>query len=586
MAFDGAYLHKIKQEIDKLAGGRIDKISQPTHDSIVIALRSGGANHKLLISAEAAGAKLHLTKSALENPHSAPMFCMLLRKHLGGGKLLRTQQQGLDRILTLVFEATNELGDRVELSLVCEIMGRRSNIILVNADGRIIDAIKRVDFVTSEVRQILSGLTYTLPPAQQKLNPLVTSPQVMAQAVCGGRELPLSKALLEQVEGLSPMLTREVGCFVCGTADTAVSELSPQQRERLTSFLGVLQAAMEEDGGQPWVVRDGKGKPVDFCLIEPKQFPDSYRVEQAEGYSALLDGFYRNKDVAERVRQKSGDLRKLLCVVRDRVARKVAAQQQELLESQDREQKKQWGDIISANIYQMQKGDNILQTVDFFDPAQPTVEIPLDPMLTPSRNAQRYYGIYRKAVTAEGKLRELIASGEHELAYLETVIAELDRAESDAELQAIREEAAAQGYSRPASKEQGKKPVKLAPLRYISSDGFTILSGRNNLQNDQLTLRDATNYDLWLHTQKIPGSHTIILTDGCRELPNSTLEEAAVIAACNSSAGESSKVPVDYTYIKNVKKPRGAKPGMVIYETYQTAIVDPDKERAEALRVK
>lgn len=586
MAFDGGYLHKVKQEIDKLAGGRVDKISQPTHDCIVIALRSGGGNHKLLISAEAAGAKLHLTKSALENPHTAPMFCMLLRKHLGGGKLLRTQQAGLDRILTLVFEATNELGDRVELSLVCEIMGRRSNIILVNSEGRIIDAIKRVDFVTSEVRQILSGLRYTLPPAQQKLNPLVTPPEALAQAVRGGRALPLSKGLLEQVEGLSPMLAREISWFVCRGADSVTSELTAAQQERLTFFLGVVQAALGEEGGQPWLVRDATGKPVDFCFIEPQQFPEGYRLEQAEGYSALLDGFYRNKDVAERVRQKSGDLRKLLCVARDRVSRKVAAQQQELLESCDREQKKQWGDILSANIYQMQKGDTVLRSVNFFEEAQPWVEIPLDPMLTPSRNAQRYYALYRKAATAEGKLRELIAKGEHEHAYLETVIAELDRAESDAELAAIRQEVTGQGYTRPEGKEQGKKPVKLAPLRYRSSDGFTILSGRNNLQNDQLTLRDATNYDLWLHTQKIPGSHTIILTEGCRELPPRTLEEAAVIAACNSSARDSSKVPVDYTQVRNVKKPRGAKPGMVIYESYQTAIVEPDKERAEALREK
>ncbi|MEG1942709.1 MAG: NFACT family protein, partial [Angelakisella sp.] len=289
---------------------------------------------------------------------------------------------------------------------------------------------------------------------------------------------------------------------------------------------------------------------------------------------------------SERVRQKSGDLRKQLMVARDRVARKLAAQQQELLTSRDREQKKQWGDIISTNIYQMEKGNTILRTVNFFSDTQETVDIPLDPMLTPSRNAQRYYSQYRKAVTAEAKLHEFIASGEHELAYLETVLEELLRAESDAELAAIREEATAQGYTRPTAKEQGKKPVKLAPNRYLSSDGFTILSGRNNVQNDQLTLKDATNYDMWLHTQKIAGSHTIIITDGCREIPPRTLEEAAIIAACNSSARDSSKVPVDYTYVKNVKKPRGAKPGMVIYETYQTAIVDPDRSRAEALRVK
>ncbi|MEG1687155.1 MAG: NFACT RNA binding domain-containing protein [Angelakisella sp.] len=585
MALDGAYLHKIKQEIDVLCGARIDKVSQPTHDSVVLVLRGEGANRKLLLSAEPAGSKLQFTTQQLENPKSAPMFCMLLRKHLGSGRLLRCEQYGMDRILSLVFETVNELGDKVELSLVCEIMGRRSNIILVNEQGKVIDAIKRVDFVTSEVRQILSGISYQLPPAQQKRNPTTIDCQAVAAEIRRGRDIPLSKALLEQLEGVSPTVCRELAYLVCGGDSTAAS-LDAAAVSRLAEVLQQLQAALEPGAGVPTLVRDLTGKPVEFSFMPLTQYPDSYPRETYPSYSALLDNFYAGKDMAESMRQKGGDLRKQLSVARDRIIRKLAAQQQEFLNSQERDKKREFGDIIAANIYHMKKGDENLQAVNFFDPNQAEIVIPLDPRLGPSQNAQRYYGEYRKAATAEQKLHGLIESGTHEQAYLETVLSELDRAESDAELQAIRQEAVGQGYLRSRVVDR-QKPVKLLPHRYLSSDGFVILSGRNNLQNDQLTLREAQNYDLWLHTQRIPGSHTIIITDGCHELPNRTIEEAAVIAACNSGAGEShAKVAVDYTYVKNVKKPRGAKPGMVIYDNYQTAMVQPDRARAALLEKK
>lgn len=587
MAFDGAYLHKIKQEIDQMVGARIDKISQPTHDSIVIALRGfSGGNRKLLVSAEAAGAKLHFTRAQLENPKTAPMFCMLLRKHLGSGKLLGARQIGLDRVLTLVFETVNELGDRVELSLVCEIMGRRSNLILVDANGKVIDAIKRVDFVTSQVRQILSGITYQPPPGQQKLNPLEVSPDEIAAAVCTGRDIPLSKALLEVIEGFSPVLCREISHRVCGNSDSTACQLTDLQRQQLVVVLAQIAQALSPQGGQPTLVRDKGGQMVEFSFIPLTQYPESCTVIQPESYSALLDDYFSGKDLAESMRQKSGDLRRQLCQVRDRITRKLALQRQEYLSSQNREQKREYGDIISANIYQMEKGDKTLRAVNFFSPHGEEITIPLDITLTPAKNAQRYYGEYRKAATAEKKLKELITSGEQELEYLEAVISQLDRCSSEAELQALREEVASQGVIPDRGrKDRGRsKPVKLPPLRYLSSDGFVILSGRNNLQNDQLTLRDAKNYDMWFHTQKIPGSHTIILTDGCHQLPERTLEEAAVIAACNSGAGDSNaKVPVDYTYIKNVKKPRGARPGMVIYDSYNTAMVQPDRTLAERL---
>ncbi len=583
MAFDGAYLRKIKQEIDVLSGGRVDKISQPTKDSIVVALRSGGKNHKLFISAEAAGAKMHFTTSQLENPKTAPMFCMLLRKHLTGAKLLGAEQYGLDRAIAIRVEGTNELGDKVEIRLVCEIMGRRSNIILVNQDGKVIDAIKRVDFVTSEVRQILSGVTYELPPSQDKLDPTATSINDLCIAILHGRDIPLSKAILEQVEGFSPMICREISHFVTGTMDSVISALTTEQKERLEFYLGVIKTALKPDGGQPVIIKNERGTQIDFTFIEPIQYPDNYKIIHCDSYSNVLDTFYSGKDKAESLRQKSADMHKLLSSIYDRVTRKIAVQLQELEDSKDREVKRKYGDIISANMHMISKGDDKLVTQDFYDENCGEIEIALDIMLTPSKNAQKYYTEYKKLCTAEHKLQELIADARQELEYLASVISQIERAETDAELLAIREEIVAQGYSR-AQKKTGQKLAKLQPHRYVSSDGFTILSGRNNEQNDRLTLKDSHNYDLWLHTQDVPGSHTVIVANGERVIPSRTIEQACIIAACNSSARNSSKVAVDYTYIKFVKKARGARPGMVIYDNYQTAIVDPDFELANELK--
>ena len=589
MPFDGGFLHKISQEIGALAGARIDKIAQPGRELVVLTLRGSGANRKLLLSASAAAPKVHFTRESLENPKAAPMFCMLLRKHLGSGRLLRAEQPGLDRVLRLVFETVNELGDRVETSLVCEIMGRHSNLILVDHRGKIIDAAKRVDFVTSEVRQVLPGMTYAPPPSQGKRSLLEVSPKELARAVAAGRDIPLSKAVLEQAEGLSPLICREVSHFVCGAAETTAGSLTPAQLERLEFYLGVVATALGEGCGTPALIRNPQGEAVDFSYLDLRQFPEDWPVEHFESYSALVDQFYAGRDSRERMRQKTAQLRKHLTTHRDRLVRKLAAQAHDLEATANRQQYKEWGDIISANLYRVQRGDKSLRAQNFFSPQGEEIEIPLDPKFTPAKNAQKYYTEYRKAATAEEKLQELMAAGSQELSYLESAIAELERASGEEELQGIREELISQGYIRQESR-QKQRPGKLPPLRYRSSDGFLILCGRNNLQNDQLTLREARNYDLWLHTQKIHGAHVIVVGEGAREIPDRTIEEAAVIAACNSAAGTGAggaagaKVPVDYTYVKNVKKPAGARPGMVVYDPYQTAMVPVDHRRAEALR--
>ena len=590
MPIDGGFLHKIAQEIDTMSGARVDKIAQPGKDLLILSLRGSGVNRKLLLSAGAAAPKVHFTHEILENPKMAPMFCMLLRKHLGGGRLLRAEQPGLDRVLRLVFETANELGDRVETSLVCEVMGRHSNIILVDAGGKIIDAVKRVDFAASGLHPVLPGITYRLPPAQEgKRSLLEVSPRELARSVAAGRDIPLSKAILEQVQGLSPLVCREAAHFACGPAEVTAGSLTPGQLERLEFFFGTIATALGEGCGIPTLVRDPQGQKVDFSFLDIRQYPEDWQVDHEKSFSLLLDKFYAGKDSRERMRQMTSQIRKHLVTQRDRLVRKLAAQTQELEAAGDRDRLRQWGDIITANLYRIRWGETVLRAPNFFSPEEEMIEIPLDKRLTPIKNAQKYYTEYKKAGTAEAKLMEQIQKGNEDLRYLESAIEELDRASSEEELQGIREELASQGYLRPDQKVARVKPLKLPPLRYHSSDGFLILCGRNNIQNDQLTLREARNTDLWLHTQKIHGAHVIVVAEG-QPVPDRTIEEAAVIAACHSAAGTSdaagAKIPVDYTLVKHVKKPAGARPGMVVYHPYRTALVPPDHKLEKKLREK
>lgn len=585
MPFDGGFMRKICQEISGMAGAHVDKISQPTREILILWLHGAQGTRKLLLSASAVTPKIHFTDAPLENPKTAPMFCMLLRKRLGGGKLLRAEQAGLDRVLTLAFECTNELGDRVELRLICEIMGRHSNIILTDGFGKILESIKRVDFAASETRPILPGIVYTLPPAQPKIDITADGEAALIEMLLSGRAIPLSKALQEKADGFSPMLCREVSHFVCAGADLPAADLSPAQLERLRFYLGVVAAALRADGGRPCIVLDADGRPADFSYLEPLQFPTDWKIIPCASCSEAVDRFFAGRDAADEMRRRSAQLLKTVSNMQQRLVRKLAAQGQELERTALRQQYREWGDLISANLYQLRQGDTLLRTPNLFSEAQETLEIPLDARLSPSKNAQRYYTEYRKASTAEQKLRELIASGKHELEYLDSVLSQLRRVPTGDDLEGIRQELAAQGL---IHGDRGKKarPVRLAPLRFRSSDGFVILCGRNNLQNDQLTLREAKNYDLWLHTQKIHGSHVILISEPDREFSPTAIEEAAVIAAVHSDAAEQVKVPVDYTPVKYVKKPNGARPGMVVYETYQTLMVVADKTRAQTLREK
>jgi len=590
MALDGAYLYTVAQELreallsEEASPSRVEKISQPSREELVIVLRTRRGSRKLLFSANADSPRLHFTSLALENPKQPPMFCMLLRKHIGSGRLTAVRQTGLDRVLALDFEAINELGDPVTLSLVIEIMGRHSNIILVGGDGRIIDAIKRVTEEVSSVRLVLPGVVYRQPPSQGKVNLLAGSPGEAMERFEAASSQDCAKALLNALEGVSPLLARELVFRALKGQDIQKGELSGYYKSRISEEFSDLRERLADNRLELTVVTDEKKKIRDFTFLDVAQYGASVEKRRFSSPSELLDVFYADRDQISRMKQRSHDLLKLLVNATERITKKLALQKEELAACENREHYRICGDLLNANLYKLQKGDRSAVLENFYEEGAPELEIPLDVRLTPAQNAQKYYGEYRKAAVAEEKLKVLMADSEKELLYLDSIFDAVSRTTGESELLEIREELYEQGYIRAPGK---KRPMLKAqpPLRYRSGDGFSILCGRNNKQNDRLTLKTAKNYDMWLHTQGIAGSHVIIESEG-RPISDEAVEEAAVIAAYNSKGRLSSRVAVDYTLVKNVKKPNGAKPGMVIFTDYRTAYVSPDPALVERLAVK
>lgn len=573
MALDGITLSMLKNEIsEKLIGARIDKIHQPSKEELVIALRWNGGNGKLLISASANGPRIHFTEASVDNPKNPPMFCMLMRKHLSGAKLVEIEQFGLERMLHLSFSTYNEFGDPVIIKLAVEIMGRHSNIMLLGPDGKIIDSIKRVTADMSSVRQVMPGMSYVFPPAQNKMNTLDLDYMSFIERLKNGRDIPLSKALMENLDGVSPIVCREISDIVTGGFDTKAHDLNNDDCEKLVNCLEKIAETVKNGNAVPYLVIEENGHPLDFTFMKVNQYGDAMEVQKCESFSAMLDKFYSERSGADRMKQRSNDLFKFVVNLADRISRKLDVQRQELARSTERDILRVKGELIHANLWMIEKGMTSVVLENYYEDCKP-VEVKLDPRLSPNQNAQHYFSEYRKADTAEKMLKKFIEKGEAELSYIESVFDLLSRARTDDEVIAIREELVAQGYLKNHRK-NNQKPVKLAPKEYISTDGFKILCGRNNIQNDKLTFKDSRKNDIWLHTQKIHGSHTVIVTEG-REVPETTLQQAAIVAAYNSKGRESSLVPVDYTEIRNVKKPSGAAPGKAIYEHYKTAYVRP-----------
>lgn len=583
MALDGAFLYAVKNELTPLIGSRVEKIHQPSREEIIISLRTKQGGKKLYISANAGSARIHITEKNVDNPQTPPMFCMLLRKHLGSGKLIGIRQDGLERILFLDFECVNELGDVVTVTLACEIMGRCSNLIIINHESKVIDSIKRVDEDMSRERIVLPGMRYTLPPRNDRLNFLKAEPAEIISTLENTPPAELSKALIRIFEGISPILACEWTFFAGRGVYINSDKIEPNQLERLLFAVKRTREQLEKGECFFIVVKDKEGQLRDFSFIRLTQFGTLMYTKELSSASELLDYFYFERDRAARTKQRANDLFKLLVNLTERTSRRIAAQREELAECADKDYYKLCGDLISANMYRIQKGDSLLIAENFYDESCPEIEIKLDVRKTPSQNAQKYYGEYKKSVTAEEKLAVQIEKGEEELQYLDSVFDSLTRAVSENDIIQLRLELREQGYIKSGSSKV-KPPKALPPIEYKSSDGFTVLVGRNNHQNDQLSLKFAEKSDIWLHTQSITGSHVLIVTDG-ETPPDRTIEEAAVIAAVNSRGRNSTLVPVDYCLAKFVKKPSGAKPGKVIFTNYQTAFVKPDAELEQQLRV-
>lgn len=573
MALDGAFLNNVKRELGILIGGRVDKISQPSREEIVITFRTRGGNEKLLFSAAAGSARVNITKAAIENPKVPPMFCMLMRKHLGSGRLLDIRQDGLERILYFDFEAMNELGDMVKITLAAEIMGRCSNLVIINADGKIIDSIKRVDAEMSRERMVLPNMTYSCPPRDERIDFRNCTAEDIVKAAEPLPEADLSKTLIKIFEGISPVAAREWVYYAAQGNDAVKSDLNGELLERLT--FAVQQTARECGEGKCTytVIKDKDGMLKDFSFMPIYQYGGLMDTKEFDSACALLDYFYTERDSVARMKQRSQDMYRLLQSTSERIARRLANQREELKISAERDRLKLYGDLISANLYRVEKGMGNVTVENFYDEACPQIEIKLDKRLTPSQNMQHYYAEYRKADTAEKILTEQIAKGEEELSYIDSVFDALTRAKGEDEVNELRMELAEQGYIR-SSKLKGKPPKAHPPLEFKSPEGFAILIGRNNKQNDMLTTKLAEKTDIWLHTKDITGSHVIIRAEG-KTVPDETIVYAARLAAFHSKAKNSSQVPVDYVPVKLVKKPAGSKPGMVIFTGNRTLYVTP-----------
>ncbi|MCL2202773.1 MAG: NFACT family protein [Defluviitaleaceae bacterium] len=567
MPLDGATLSGVVHELERaLIGGRVDKISQPEPDEIVLSIRSGGANYKLLLTANASAPRVHFTAQSKASPLTAPLFCMVLRKHLSGGRVLAIQQPEFERIVALAIESRNEMGDMTRKNLLIEIMGKHSNIILTDGNDKVLDAIKHVPPSLSAVRTILPGAKYVAPPCRGKSNPLAATLTPLPDTT-----ETIQGSLFARYNGVSPLLAGEICALAQVHPDTPLSHVTPEEMKKLTEAFSALFARVRAGDFSPRIYYDETGKGVD---IAPWPFL-SYAHLRAEPYgsaSEMLENFYLRRDAAYRLKQKTTDLRKVLSTLLERHQKKALTHEKSLADTQNRDRLRIMGELLTAYLHKIERGAESFAAENFYE-SNATVEIPLEPTLTPAENAQRYFRQYNKQKRAHIALEGQIAQNTADIAYLESVRTALDTASGEEDMAEIRTELAQQGFIKKIPHKKTKqRPSK--PLHYTSSDGFDIYVGKNNTQNDQLTLRTAHTTDLWFHTKDIPGSHVILITRGA-EPPEGTIREAANLAAYHSRGRASSNVPVDYTPRKNVRKPAGAKPGYVIYDHHKTLYITP-----------
>lgn len=583
MAFDGITVSAIKAEIeDKILGGRIDKVYQPEKDEIILGIRSMGQAYKLLLTSNASNPKFHFTQTNPSNPMTPPLFCMVMRKHLQSGKIIKIEQPDFDRILNIYVESLNELGDYSVKKLVLEIMGRHSNIILTDENNTILDCIKHIGHDTSSVREVLPGREYTLPPSQGKINTLELDNNNFNEVLENNPSFEIQSVIYKNYTGISPIAASEICYRANVNGSTPVEALTDIQKEIVFNKFAELVEDIKANRFYPESITNEKGKTIDFSPIEMTQFK-GLEIKKYTSISELIESFYANRDFAYRIGQKTQDLRKLITQNIERCIRKKDIQMQTLRSIKNRDELRLKGELLTANIYSIKKGMTTVELPNYYSENQELVAIELDSNKTPSENAQKYYKAYNKAKRTFEALKDQIKSNDEELAYLESVLTSVNNCTDEQDVKEIRRELREEGYVKKVKNQKDKSKKHSVPLHFISQDGFDIYVGKNNIQNDELTLKFARPRDIWMHTKNIPGSHVIIVANG-QTIPDTTLNEGAMLSAFYSKAKNSSKVPVDYTEKKNVKKPNGSKPGFVIYETNKTAYITTSEEEIKKIR--
>lgn len=574
MAFDGLAISCMVQELnDILSQGRVDKVLQPEYDEIILAVRSGGKNRRLVLSASSSNPRVHLTSVQKENPEKAPMFCMLLRKHLLGGKVVAVTQPDFERVVEFHIESHDELGDVSVKRLIIEVMGRVSNIILVDSAGKVLGSIKHIDFSVSQVRQLIPGMMYEMPPSQGKINPLTAGLEDIKDKLFA-YSLGADKFLLDTFVGIGPMSAREIAYVGTGSADTNCLSMTSEQKTKFAEFINEFFEKIKKGEFSPVLIYKDEEKIKDFSSINITHYENLFVVKKCETFNDAVEEYFKTKDFQERISQKTSSLMKFVETNIQRCQKKLALQQQKMKDCENKEKNKVIGDLLTANLYRINYGDEFVEVEDYYNNME-VIKISLKPELSPSQNAQRYYTIYQKLKNAEVVTAQQMELAKQEIDYLESVKENLMIAENERDINELRDELYGQGYHvKRGEKSKIRKQVS-KPLQFQLSDGFVAYVGRNNTQNDELTLRQSRSNDLWFHTKYIHGSHTVIKTEG-RTPSDDVIVEAAKICAYYSKARNSANVPVDYTIIKNVKKPSGAKPGMVIYDNYNTVNVKPE----------
>lgn len=585
MALDSIAVSALRFELEKaLIGGRIDKVHQPEKDELTVSVRTFTENYKLVICASPSNARIHLTDKFKDNPKTAPMFCMLLRKHIQGGKITQIRQPDFERIIEFIIQTRNELGDVVFKRLIVELTGRNANIVLCEENGHIIEAARHIDPIQSSVRQILPGIAYLPPPKQDKIAFLDANDDFSLNYDEPGQLV--QSVLMTQISGISPLFAREIVWLATGRCDTDVTRLTDKEKKDIIIHLERLRNKANICDFSPTLITETEtGRLIDFSPFDIKQYEGACKTEHLDSMCDAIGKFYSERADKERLKQRSADITRIITTNLERLAKKLVIQQKTLKDAENKEKYRQYGDLIMSSIYTISSGSTEVVVQDYFSDNAPEISIPLKPELSPAENAQRYYKKYTKAKNAEIEVKKQIESATAEIEYLESTLAMVENCSDYADISAIRAELAEGNYVKtvPVRRKNGSEKQS-KPHHFISSDGFDIYVGKNNIQNDILSLKFANTSDLWFHTKKIHGSHTVIKLGVDKDVPKTTILEAAALAAYYSKARTSSNVPVDYTTVKNVKKPSGAKPGMVIYSSYNTIYIDP--KSPEELSVK